>query len=1119
MQISPSIRALYKTIGKIIGRQIYDRIANDGFIHQDQNERIKFAAEVIDTITLLRQQLLTNRDFAKVEEIINKLFAKDTHIAIKQFAWILEAYLLLNQSSSASAEITKPNVVAPDRLLMSKLIESIRSKVLQEKDLEKIFTEDFSVNLVLTAHPTAGIQPDYVYHIKNMVHSVQKISDRVDPSKWETISHNPQSEILESTVADIIDEIGLSISHMVRAKPYNKQVLRPLDESSNFLMNISEAWEIIPAKIQALEQELKRFFGTGFRLHADFFRLHSWVARDIDGNPTVSYDEHLQALLQEKMHFLLKYRYEVEKLWRDLSDDFTKDPELPSKTYFEDKDFEACYRAILERYPDIDKPYQAYRVVTEKAILQKLDEVLTYIGNLHELIKSDFIKINSLFDIQRDLIRPLELIRANKNGINTQEIDILIRKANIFSDFGSKGHTRQEAKIWEKLCKYLTALWEGNPEAKTKFILASEERSDVEIDPKLTTLFKAKAANFPALKTKITLQYASETEKTQKILLQTFDLLDLSELGGIKRLIISMNRSFENMLSVLVISKQIGAFKPANADTLPWSRLEIVPLTEQISDLRNSYQVTIEALCNKAWNEYLIAHRGSFIKMRGPSDSGKQNGFIASQWEMFRSKQFDTIVVEIFNAYLQAKLNQDSSKLSLWKGFINTEYGKNSSESIVIEEAIIAFEKFFETGNFDYQLWSRAKEELGLDTIKLINFDGWGEPVERGGGLEFEHTVKSTQPEGSLAFYERTLQGGGAQQLATSVRTKQAIQDFISGISEIAVRKFCLDKCYDPKIFVFEANFIELMNRFVSILRTKLRTEIFGLSLEDDFEVVDEKALRNYFHHVIKSPLVFLDLFNIASRPTSRSGSQIKELLDDQKYNSSLEQIAEKIETTTIVKILNDIRAIPYAAMFSLVGGNHVSFYGFDAIMEDQEKFALGKGAQKKTIVEWLKFYYSNEEDKQETRLVKHIINSLERAIITSDQDCYRKAHEIIEYATSPDYKSGNDLLILKFLNAQQSTINFIALIKGYKVKNSKKVLIEELMQDDISTRDLLIARRNDAAVPRIGIAIAMSKIFAHAKSLGLNPLMKETIPINLLDLLRKAFAAGASTFGNGCID
>jgi len=1120
--ISSSVRALYRTIGRIIGRQVYDRICNDNNFDPSLENRRVLANQVLETIKQFRRELYSSRDFVRIEEIISNLFDKNQNQATKQFSWILEAYLLLNQSSTASAEVTNPLATEPDRLLMKNLIEEVRTRVLQEKDLEKVFSKDFSANLVLTAHPTAGIQPDYINHIKNMVSSVEKMSLRLDPSDWDDASKDPNGKVLESAVADIIEDINLSVSHMVRAKPYNETVLTPYDESVNFLTNVEEAWDIIPMKLQALEEELKKYLGNDFRINTKFFRLHSWVARDIDGNPTVSESMHLNSIFNEKVYFLIGYRDTILKLWKSLSDDFTSDPSLPTKTFFRDAGFKELYDFILEKNPDIPNKHQAYRVVIEHAILNKINLVLDSMDELKVANLKSFDKFEE-FDIEEDLIRPLELIRANKEHVNTKEIDLIIKRAHIFGTYGSHGHTRQGADTLALMTKYLTAIYPGRCDQKTNYIFSDDRIPLSEnLDPKVAKNFlislQKTRANYGMLKQKIIIQSGSHPEKIRKKLEQTFDLLSLSELGSIKRQIISMNTSFEDMLNVLVISKIIKAFEPGSSTELPKSRLEIVPLTEQISDLRNSYKVTIDALSNKAWNHYLVAQNGKFIKMRGPSDSGKQNGFMASQWEMFRSKQLDLIVAEIFNAYLKLALYQETENLQSWKDLVN-QLKPSSQEHLVISESLDRFENFFSSGDFDRDLWILAKEKLGLDRIRMVNFDGWGEPVERGGGLEFQNTVKCTLPVGSIPYYERTLQGGGAQQLASALRTRQAIQDFIHGVTEIAVRKFALEKSFKTSAYVLDMDFSESMSRAVEILRKSLRSEVFGLDLDDDNKISDEVTLRNYFRHVIKSPLIYLDLFNIASRPTSRSGAQIKELLSDDLYQNNLDLFAEKLPSDQIVKILGDIRAIPYAAMFSLLGGNHVSFYGFDQLMNCTEKFAAQAGTIRKTCAEWIKHFYHLNNDSQEWRLLSHMISSLEKGIMTADQECYRRAHAIIEKATNPNYRSGDDLLILKFLKAQQDTMNFIAYIKDYRVANPKKVQLEELMQNDPAQRDLLLARRNDAAIPRMGIAVSISKILEHARNKNLNPLAAENIPADLLDLLRKAFAAGASTFGNGCID
>jgi phosphoenolpyruvate carboxylase len=1099
-QISSSVRALYRIIGRIIGKQIFDRITNDKHISDSAELRRTIAQEVIGSITAFRKEIGTTRDLKKVDAIFDELFEKDNkEVSIKQLAWILEAYLLLNQSSTASAEVTRPSSKMPDSLLMSKLIETIRTRILREEKLAKVFTKDFSMNLVLTAHPTAGIQPDYIFHIKNLVRSIQKIAYQIDPKDWDKISQDHTNERLESNIAEIIEDINLSISHMVRAKPYNTEKLYPSDESKNFLDNITAAWSVIPDKVIGLEKELQKYLGKEFRIHPRFFRVHSWVARDIDGNPTVSHEEHVKSIYNEKVFFLGHYRQELEELWQSLSDDFTDDPALPTKTFFVDDDFKDHYEKVLtEVSEDINYHNKAYRVVLYKVITQ-IDEILNkhlFIGE----VNAENIKAISDYDLNEVVVKPLELIRANKESNLVQEIDNLIRKVQIFGSYGSHGHTRQGAEILALMTKYLCSYWENQVDSKTNFLLREENEK----------------IQYPVLKNKITIQFKKDTAKTQHKLLQTFDLLALSELGSIKRQIISMNQNFEDMLNALCIAKSFGAFKPAMNGELPWSRLEIVPLTEQIIDLRNSYQVTIDALVNPAWNQYLIANQGRFYKMRGPSDSGKQNGFIASQWEMFRSKQFDTIVVEIFNAFLKNKLEDDDHELKIWQ---NLELDDSSEEAKIIEDSFKAFIEFFSSDKFDLELWQRAYKELDLKKVRLINFDGWGEPVERGGGLEFEDTVKFTQPQGSLPYYERTLQGGGAQQLNSKLRTRQAIQDFINGVTEIAIRRYALNKDYHPETMVLDPNFVYTMQKLVKILRSALRGEVFGLDLEDDTKVEDEDTLRNYFRHVIKSPLVFLDLFNIASRPTSRSGSQIKEYLNEAGYANNIDSMIKKLPKEDIINILGDVRAIPYAAMFSLLGGNHVSFYGYDKVLEDTEKYAFGKGVQKKTLVEWLSYFYHSPTESQETLLTKHMIDSLERGIFTADQACYRQAHEMIEHATDSDYKSANDILILKFIQGQQATLNFVAKIKNYKVEKEDKVSLRELMQDNPEERDLLLARRDDAAIPRLGLARSICEILSFAKENDTNPLEEENIPCNLKDLLRKAFAAGASTFGNGCID
>ena len=1094
MAIKKSIRSLYKIIGNTIGKQVWNRISVDENISHDPIVRKELAYKCIELISEFRKVLQDNNERSpeQILKFMNGDLLKSEH-RLKIISWVLEAYLLLNQSSTASADVTR--TIESDKIFSKDLIENLLDMGISKSELEEVFTKDISASLVLTAHPTAGIQPDYMYHISNMISRVQKIA--------EVIRDGDNSLVLDHKLKSIQEDLAASISHMVRVKPYNENKLLPSNESQNFLDAVNQIYEIIPQKLIRLETEISNTLGKKFKFNPEFFKIHSWVARDIDGNPTVSAKEHFKALVQENLFFFHKYYLDLQKLWKTLSDDFSIDKDLPSKTFIRDEEFRKLHADIIKKNPLLASNKLAYRVVIEHHMLNPLSLFITELETLHSEIhnhdKYNFAFNFRKFSIDKILLRPLKAILANKEGINSKEIEKLIKKIEIFGRFGSKGHTRQGNEVINFLVRKLLDFEAyGQIDEKTNFIIDPDKRLD-----ELPERIKA-----------VVIELKDADGKTETKALQTLELLSLIPSGGLKRQIISMNTCFEDMLNALLL---VNCFRGFNFDESfhphTDNQLDIVPLTEQIIDLRNSYKCTIQALLNPVWRRYLLKNAFKFIKMRGPSDSGKQNGFTASQWEMFRSKQLDAIAVNIFNSFLTKYLYNDPSELKQWEALHKPELVEDESnlENTVIALCLEKFTNYFETDfTKEKDLWLETAKYYSYEhaQIKLISFDGWGEPVERGGGLEFKTTATCTQPLGSFAHYERTLQGGGAQQLVSVFRSHEIIQDFIAAVSEISTRNTFLKHFKENKsLMILDPVFVKELTNMIKHIREKLRFEVLGLDLDQDDECSSEKVLREYFNHVIKSPLIYLDLFNIASRPTSRSGTKIKEVLSGDDYNNDLSLFADKLPVKEILSTLADVRAIPYSAMFNLFGGNHVSFYGYQGL------------ENRKELIEILQFYYHFNQNSQEARLTKHIIDSLERGIFTSDLDTYASAREIIENQISTNYQAKDDILLQKLIKANQATRNFIALIKKYPVANPEEVKLNELLQNNTEERDLLIARRNDAAVPRLGIAYSMAQIIADSKERNVNPLDATNIQSKYLDLLRKAFAAGASTFGNGCID
>jgi phosphoenolpyruvate carboxylase len=101
--------------------------------------------------------------------------------------------------------------------------------------------------------------------------------------------------------------------------------------------------------------------------------------------------------------------------------------------------------------------------------------------------------------------------------------------------------------------------------------------------------------------------------------------------------IVSMTKSPADILEVLFLMRQTGLF--AQRGDTATSSLNIVPLFETIDDLRTSSELMRSLYTNPAYSLHLGARRRVQEMMVGYSDSGKDGGIIASNWELYHAQQ------------------------------------------------------------------------------------------------------------------------------------------------------------------------------------------------------------------------------------------------------------------------------------------------------------------------------------------------------------------------------------------------------------------------------------------------------------------------------------------------
>ena len=101
--------------------------------------------------------------------------------------------------------------------------------------------------------------------------------------------------------------------------------------------------------------------------------------------------------------------------------------------------------------------------------------------------------------------------------------------------------------------------------------------------------------------------------------------------------IVSMTRSPEDLLKVLLLAREAGLIKLAGKK--PMSRLDVVPLFETLEDLEHAPVVMATLLDDPVYSRQLQARGRKQEVMIGYSDSGKDAGMVAASWGLYRAQE------------------------------------------------------------------------------------------------------------------------------------------------------------------------------------------------------------------------------------------------------------------------------------------------------------------------------------------------------------------------------------------------------------------------------------------------------------------------------------------------
>ena len=459
-------------------------------------------------------------------------------------------------------------------------------------------------------------------------------------------------------------------------------------------------FEAVPALLEKLDGAVRQAYpGERFEI-TPFFQFGAWIGGDRDGNPLVTNEVTRQTLEANRLASLSRYRTRVLELIHGLSlaESVVTAPAALCQALPQALAESGDGAAIIAR--NRGEPFRQYLV----CILRKLDATLARSGAAAPGAGG--------YRDASELVAQLRLIEQALADCNAAEVAAALvrplrREVETFRFSTVRLDLRENTT---RTTQTLQALWRatggnGEPPAPDSpqwqaWLLA--ELAQPRPGARLLAALPAEAA---------------ETLGMFPLVRQARAHIDRDAFGTF---VLSMTRSAADVLGVYLLAKEGGLF----ADTLAVETctLPIVPLFETIEDLRAAPAIMRELLGIPLVRRSIRALGGVQDVMIGYSDSNKDGGFLASNWELYKA---------------QVKLTKLGRELKVPFSFFHGRGGSVSRGGVPAGRAIAAQPAGSIHGRF------RITEQGEVVSFKYANRGTAAYQIELLASSVLEHSIKS----------------------------------------------------------------------------------------------------------------------------------------------------------------------------------------------------------------------------------------------------------------------------------------------------------------------------------------------------------------------------------------
>jgi len=553
------------------------------------------STEAYETVETLRNAAIAYRrgdaeDRAALHEAVDGLSTAREEVVARAFTTYFELINLAEERERVRAVRNADDDALHDSF--DATIAEFAEAGVDAAELEELLA-DVLIEPTFTAHPTEARRSTVKSKLRSIANHLEELDER-------NLTGRERRAVWRDVTAEVTSLWG--------TRQVRQRAPEPKDEARNVQWYLENTlFDVVGDAYEEFEETISKEYDE-----VDcpkLFEFRSWAGSDRDGNPFVTPEVTDETLERQRSVAVEKYRDRCKRLSAVLSQDgdrYAAGDALARSLAADVDRFPTVVEEARERYPD--EPYrQKLRLMRER--LDRVNDVRpgeypdgdAFLGDLDVIAES--LREDGQESVLESFVEPFRR-QVDTFGLTLASLDLRDHREN---------HTEAVAEaVGVEGVDYR----EMNESERQEFLTESIRQEDPVVD-----------LDDPG----------DVSETTERVLRRFESFADWQEEYGpqaIDTYCISMTEEPSHVLEVLFLADQVGVV------SLPdHCAVDVVPLLETESALNGAERILGTLFENEAYATAVEARDEVQEVMLGYSDSNKENGFLAANWDLYENQR------------------------------------------------------------------------------------------------------------------------------------------------------------------------------------------------------------------------------------------------------------------------------------------------------------------------------------------------------------------------------------------------------------------------------------------------------------------------------------------------